>query len=261
MRGWKRWLSCASLVATACGGRSALDNPDLSAAARGGARASGGAPATMGGAPATSTGGVNARGGAPGAAGMATGGMASAGAPATPVIATSISAGTAMSCATLSDGSVWCWGSNENGQLGDGTMTSPSAAVRVMGIDNAQAVTAGGTWNSGGMGAANSAFGCALLSDGTIRCWGRYNPILDRTDPSASLVPVTIPGITEAVAVAGGNGHACALSRGGAVTCWGDNSRGELGDHSMADSTAKAVSFRLVPTPGIADATAVAAHG
>ncbi len=148
-----------------------------------------------------------------------------------PTSATSVSVGTDMACATVTDGSIWCWGDNDQGQLGDGTRTNSDTPVRVLGIEDAVAVTAGGTWNSGGQGAARSAFACAVLRGGTVQCWGVV-PIIDSSNIATTPIPITIPGVSEAVAVAGGDWHACALTRDGSVECWGDDSRGELGNDS-----------------------------
>ncbi len=81
----------------------------------------------------------------------------------------SISAGADTTCAVLRDGTVWCWGQSDSGQVGDGSYgfapdgRSPRVKprTRVPGIRNAVSVSVG------------SAQGCALLSDSTVRCWGR----------------------------------------------------------------------------------------
>jgi len=72
-----------------------------------------------------------------------------------------VSAGWRHTCALLGDSSVQCWGQNEFGQLGDGTSRNSAIPVRVPGISNPVAVTAGWWHHS-----------CALLGDGTVRCWG-----------------------------------------------------------------------------------------
>jgi alpha-tubulin suppressor-like RCC1 family protein len=75
--------------------------------------------------------------------------------------AVDISAGWRHACARLGDGTVRCWGQNANGQLGNGTTTQSTVPVQVSGITGAVAVTAGWWHHS-----------CALLGDGTVRCWG-----------------------------------------------------------------------------------------
>ena len=67
----------------------------------------------------------------------------------------------AAGCALLSSGTVQCWGGNAYGQLGNGTTTDSSVPVTVSGITNAIAVAAG-----------DSDHTCAVLSNGSIQCWG-----------------------------------------------------------------------------------------
>lgn len=69
---------------------------------------------------------------------------------------------------------------------------------------------------------------CALLSDGTVRCWG---------DNSLSSLPVAVPDLTQVETVSAGlYAHTCALIADGTVRCWGDNAYGELGDGTTAYS-------------------------
>jgi alpha-tubulin suppressor-like RCC1 family protein len=75
-----------------------------------------------------------------------------------PSAATTVSAGGAHSCASLSDGRVFCWGANESGQLGDGTTVDRAAPAPVPGV-------------SGQVGAGR-AHTCAWTSDGHAACWG-----------------------------------------------------------------------------------------
>src|SRR4029079_9700588 len=76
----------------------------------------------------------------------------------------SIAAGYDHTCATRSDGSLWCWGRNFYGQLGDGTTTDRSVPNRVGLASNWASVAAG------------EAFTCATRTDGSIWCWG-YNQL------------------------------------------------------------------------------------
>lgn len=149
--------------------------------------------------------------------------IAAAGTAGAPVhkVAKAISAGTASTCALQDNGTVWCWGNNENGQLGDGTSTESSVPVQVLGIDSAVAIAAGGFSDPAGL----LTYNCAVLRDGSVQCWG----LVPGHDGKAS-VPVPIPGIQRAIAVAAGNIHACALSSIGSIQCWGGNTWGQLGD-------------------------------
>jgi alpha-tubulin suppressor-like RCC1 family protein len=155
--------------------------------------------------------------------------------------ATAVSAGFGHACALLSNATVKCWGSNESGQLGDGTHTRRLTAVAVQGLVGATSVSA-----SGGT--------CATLADGTARCWGdnRFGQLGDGTTISRS-VPVAVQGLTGVVAVSAGSSSACALLVDHTVACWGDNSRGELGNGTRASSPTP------VAVPGLNDITAVSA--
>ena len=140
-------------------------------------------------------------------------------------------------------GSVWCWGSNRAGVFGIGTTDVPDAGagvpVNVPGVGGATAVAAG------------SLYSCALLSDGTVKCWGQS------TAGQYSLSPSPVPGLSGGVvAIAGSQDyydHVCALVSGGTVKCWGENGSGQLGNGTTTrSSTALAV-------VGLNSASAIAA--
>lgn len=126
-------------------------------------------------------------------------------------------------CVVLSDGGVDCWGEDGSGQLGNGTRPNfSSMPVAVSGISTAVAVGVG------------YEYACALLSDGTVECWG-FNAGGELGTPTKapgieSDVPVSVTGITDATAIGVGEETACAVLSDGKVQCWGDNADGELGD-------------------------------
>jgi alpha-tubulin suppressor-like RCC1 family protein len=138
------------------------------------------------------------------------------------------------SCARMIDGTMRCWGSNENGQLGDGTTQDRDTPAPVPGLGGVQRIAAGRSES------------CAVLADSTVRCWGA-------TPVAAGNAPAPVEGLSEVVAVALGALHACALRKDGTVACWGDNAKGQIGD-----GTTEA---RSVPTnvPGVAGAIQIAA--
>jgi alpha-tubulin suppressor-like RCC1 family protein len=132
-----------------------------------------------------------------------------------------LGAGWAHTCALLSDGSVRCWGSNYDSQLGDGTATYSSTPVTVLDL--------GGT---GVAIATGSSHMSALLADGSVRCWGDnyHSQIGDGTTTDRS-TPVLVSNLGgTAVAIAAGDRHTCALLSDGPVRCWGGNGVGQLGD-------------------------------
>jgi alpha-tubulin suppressor-like RCC1 family protein len=69
-------------------------------------------------------------------------------------------------CALMTNGTVECWGSNGVGQLGDGTTTDSPTPVTVVGLNGAKTLT------GAVQVVAGNGFNCALLSNGTVACWG-----------------------------------------------------------------------------------------
>jgi len=143
---------------------------------------------------------------------------------------TAIAAGGTHTCALRFDGSIRCWGSNANGQLGDGTTARQLTSVAVTGLTKAVAVAAGDFHS------------CAALADGTARCWGgNFNGSLGDGTTTARLTPVAVslasltPGPAFATTIAAGSGHTCALLADGTGACWGDNAFGKLGDGTTTD--------------------------
>jgi alpha-tubulin suppressor-like RCC1 family protein len=192
--------------------------------AAGGPGAGGGGAGTMGAAGA----------GAGGAAGM--GGIG--GSVAEPLRVTQLAAGDEHTCALLSDGSVRCWGKNAAGQLGYGNRDTIGDDELPSSVGPVSVTTTPGVRVTRLAAAVDRT--CALLSDGTVKCWGdnpsgelgtgNRDTIGDDELPS-SVGPVsvtTVPGVT-AVGLAAGGSHTCALLSNGTVTCWGRGGNGELG--------------------------------
>ena len=165
--------------------------------------------------------------------------------------ATAIAIADAHSCALHQDGTITCWGNNEQGQLGNGTSgedADSAVPVRVNGITDATAI------------AIADAHSCALHQDGTITCWGNnWNGQLGNGAKSYfSSLPVGVGGITDATAITAGFDHSCALHQTGAVSCWGANSDGQLGNGQSREDADSSVPVRV---NGITDATAITAGG
>ncbi|MGO9833342.1 MAG: RCC1 domain-containing protein [Polyangiaceae bacterium] len=153
-------------------------------------------------------------------------------------------------CALLSNRTAVCWGANNVGQLGNGTLGampgySPyymAPAEPVVGLRNAASLSAG------------EGQACALLVDGTVLCWGdnASGQLGTGTTSKNSLVPVAVSGLTGVTAVSAGTAT-CALLGDGTVWCWGDNSYGELGIGAMTP-TSSATPLKL---PGLSGVTAI----
>jgi alpha-tubulin suppressor-like RCC1 family protein len=177
--------------------------------------------------------------------------------------AKALSVGAHSACAVTPGGVVQCWGRNDHGQLGNGTLTNSNVPVPVSGI------ASGATDVSVGEDHA-----CAVVSGG-VRCWGRnHQGQLGNDSLSDSDHPVEVSGVSDAAkvyvgpavsyaiksdgsvsmwgwgkssvsafsaigsgitAIAIGDLHACALSQSGAVRCWGSNAKGQLGDGTTID--------------------------
>ncbi|MBI2121661.1 MAG: DUF2341 domain-containing protein [Candidatus Sungbacteria bacterium] len=218
--------------------------------------------------------------------------------------AIAIAAGWKHTCTLLSNGSVKCWGENSHGQLGDGTTVSKNTSISVIGIDDAVALIARGNhtcallsnatvkcwgWNtSGQLGAstklqyeatpvvvsglngvsalsAGESHTCALLTGGTIKCWGdngggqlnggsisNATSVVVGSFHTCALLSsgqvkcwggsaggeISSSAITNAVAIAAGVNYSCALLSNGEMKCWGGNETGQLGDGTGKNQTA-----------------------
>ena len=150
--------------------------------------------------------------------------------------AKAISAGGAHTCTILDDGSVRCWGFGYQGQLGYGNTNTvgatPATTPAQVGAVNlgpgrtAKAISAGG------------AHTCAILDDGSVRCWGsdvygqlgygNTDTVGDDETPG-SVRPVDLGPGRKAVAISAGTDHTCAILDDGGVRCWGSGADGQLG--------------------------------
>ena len=143
-----------------------------------------------------------------------------------------LAAGAAHSCAIKLNGTVWCWGNNQYGQLGDGTASGfngfKATPVQVVGISDAVQIAAG-DWHT-----------CAVRRvSGAVLCWGlNQNGQLGDGTKVSHTTPVASSGLVGATALAAGADHTCAAIAGGAVQCWGANSQGQIGDNTAVDRTA-----------------------
>ncbi len=157
-----------------------------------------------------------------------------------------IAAGQFYTCALTTAGAVQCWGSNSEGQLGDGSTTNKSTPQPVTGLASGVAAIAAGVAHT-----------CAVTTAGAVHCWGQNN-LGQLGDGSATnrSTPQPVTGLASGVAtIAAGQFHTCALTTAGAVQCWGHNVFGQLGDGSTTSKTTPQ------PVSGLASGVASIAAG
>ncbi len=132
-------------------------------------------------------------------------------------------------CGVNSSGAAYCWGSNQWGQLGDGTTLDRSIPTLVVGALAFKRIDAG------------AAYTCGLTIGNEVYCWGwnRFGKLGDGTTTDRH-VPTRIQSSATFNAVSTGNAHVCATTVGGQLYCWGGNYEGQLGDGSSTN--------RSVPT-------------
>lgn len=155
---------------------------------------------------------------------------------------TAIAAGGQHNLFLAADGTVWASGSNDRGQLGDGTTTNRSAPVPVASLSGVVAFAAG------------YAHSLAVKGDGTVWAWGQnwQGELGDGTRTNRS-TPVRVSGLSGVVAVAGGADHSLALKGDGTVWAWGHDWSGQSGDGTATSQAAP------VPVRGLTGAMAIAA--
>ncbi|MCL2503639.1 MAG: cell wall-binding repeat-containing protein [Coriobacteriia bacterium] len=133
------------------------------------------------------------------------------------------SAGSLYTLAIKSDGSLWAWGINDRGQLGDGTTTQKGTPTRIGSDVGWVAVAAGGTGSS-------DSHSLAVKDDGTLWAWGAntYGQLGDGT-ATRRYAPVRIGTDAGWKAVSAGTSHSLALKDDGSLWAWGVNSWGQIG--------------------------------
>ncbi len=135
-----------------------------------------------------------------------------------------LSAGFGHTCEVRGDSSLWCWGLNSVGRLGDGTTVNRGSPVRVGSSSDWASVAAGGLHT------------CALKTDGSAWCWG-WNLYSQLGDGSSvdRYEPVQVGTATDWESLSSGHAHTCGLRTGGTAWCWGANAHGQLGDGATED--------------------------
>ncbi|MEY4554547.1 MAG: hypothetical protein RL197_974 [Actinomycetota bacterium] len=157
-------------------------------------------------------------------------------------------------CAVTDDQSLWCWGANAAGQLGDGTTTASRTAVKVkasLGVDLSNIVdvaVAGDASNS-----QTSGYTCAINASGALFCWGlNSSGQLGTGNTTSVFYPTAVTDMASGVnQVAINDKSACAIKNGGAF-CWGLNGSGQLGiGNTTNKTTPTAVTTLTSNTTGI----------
>jgi alpha-tubulin suppressor-like RCC1 family protein len=133
--------------------------------------------------------------------------------------------GDSHTCAIKQDGSLWCWGRNLRGQVGDGTNTDRNIPVQIM-SSGISSISLG------------SMHTCAIKQDGSLWCWGDndYGQRGDGMVGSKNFPVQIIPSGVLSVSL--GSIHTCAIKQDGSLWCWGSNSYGQLGDGTYTSRTA-----------------------
>ena len=137
---------------------------------------------------------------------------------------TAIASGDAHTCAIDTAGTAYCWGWNQDGQLGDGTtVTSRPNPTAVSGTLTFASITAG--WHHT----------CGLTVAGAAYCWGmNYMAQLGDGASVGRTSPGQVAGGWSFARIAAGDYHTCAITTGGAALCWGWNDLGQLGNGNLS---------------------------
>ncbi|UJR84943.1 Hypothetical protein I5071_70220 [Sandaracinus amylolyticus] len=138
-----------------------------------------------------------------------------------------VATGQEHACALDEAGDAWCWGDNDNGQLGrGGPDRNDSEAPMMVDLVPAAVAVSAGTDHT-----------CVVHDDGHASCWGDddQGQLGDGGTNTDQSLPVRVLGLADVVEIAAGGDHTCARLRDGAVRCWGDNQRGQLGIGMMPD--------------------------
>lgn len=171
-------------------------------------------------------------------------------APAPPSQVVAFSGGSWHTLAADNSGSLWAWGRNENGQIGNGTQDGTDiitpTQITLNGIKKIKAVAAGSTHS------------VALDMDGFVWTWGNNGSWQLGQNPPDTTRPTKKTDLSNVVAIACGTNHTVALRKDGSVATWGANGWGQLGNGNTSPTTSMvnvAGLFRIVAIDAGANCT------
>ena len=157
-----------------------------------------------------------------------------------------VAAGNSHTIALKSNGTVWAWGWNFCGQLGNGTTKDKLVPIQVNGLNGVVSVSAGYVHS------------IALKSDGTVWSWGyNYYGQLGNGTTTEKLTPTQVSGLSGVVAVSAGYTHNIALKSDGTVWTWGYNNMGQLGNGTTVNSL---VPVQVTGLNGVVSVSAACYH-
>ena len=185
--------------------------------------------------------------------------------------ATALGAGRQHVCAIRANGTVWCWGANESGQLGNNATAQSAAAVQVLKASDNMPLT--------GIAEVEGGYNhtCARATNGGVFCWGANN--LGQLGNGAATMagvaraaPVLVAmggaAFTGAVDLQVGGGHACVRKANDEMWCWGQGNDGAIGDGTnmprpspVQVGTAKNIATNLWATCRVNADTSISCHG
>ena len=141
-------------------------------------------------------------------------------------------AGSSHTCVIRENNTVWCWGLNGRGEIGNGNVGTVLVPVQVIGLTDATGIEAG------------LATSCATLADGSAECWGRndFGQLGDGTPATSESVPVPMRGVDQDIVNVSTSGYtSCATLADTSAVCWGYGSFGLLGAKTPGDSATPVV--------------------
>lgn len=140
----------------------------------------------------------------------------------------SVSAGADNTFALKTDGTLWAWGYNGEGRLGDGTTISRNTPTQIGTATNWQSISIGGS------------FSLAIKTDGTLWAWGTnfYGQLGDNGTHSTQSTPKQIGTATNWQSINAGNTHSTGIRTDGTLWAWGNNVNGQIGDGTITERRA-----------------------